>query len=168
VLKNLLKAITSFWGPKNKGTDLNRSKPNVKIGDKIGNVTISHQYQLDKHTDFKVGESYRLGEAVVTLRASKAEVQAIIAATDKRRAEKEAKLRERAIEIMLMSPEQLKQFQLDEWLSKRRQKHSIIQGIMGAFIGRRYMPPAEEQISGSMSGQFKGLMKEVKSKEKVH
>jgi len=109
-----------------------KSQPKVRIGDKVGNVIIKSQYQLDKHTDFKVGESYRVGEMIVTLRSSKEEVQAIIASMDAKRAAKERAMKERGIELMLMSPEEIKALKLEEWLEKRSKKGKKIDRIIGA------------------------------------
>jgi hypothetical protein len=72
----------------------------------------------------KAGDSYRLGEAIVTLatfgKEGKQEVAAKIAAIDKMREEKHQRLTERAEQIMLMSPEQLKEFQIEEWVRQRK------------------------------------------------
>lgn len=145
-----------------------RSQPKVKIGDKVGNVTILAQYQLDKHTDFKVGESYRVGEMIVTLRASKAEVARIIAQVDAAREAKIARLTKRAEDIMLMSPKELEAFQLEEWLAKRKEVHNKIKVKIGELSANRYSPPIEEVPSGSKLERFKKLMKNVITKDKVH
>lgn len=163
----MLKSLKQFFKniftkpPAYKG----RTCPNVKVGDKIGNVTILTQNQLDKHTDFKIGESYRLGEMIITLRSSKSEIAAIIAATDKRRQAKEDKLRERAIDIMMMTPKQLMEFKLNEFLASRIKRQGVLEAVMGRFSGKRYMKPTDT-ISGDPKDRFKDLIK--KTKDKVH
>lgn len=73
---------------------------------------------------YKEGESYRLGECVVTLAKfgpeGKQEVAAKLLAYETQRIEKERKLTERAQEIMLMNPEELKEFQIEEWIRQRK------------------------------------------------
>jgi len=127
---------------------LTKSLPYVKLGDKDGNVVIRTQAQLDKRTHFKPGETYRLGEAIVTVHANKASMLAAIAATEAKRIEKEKRLRERAIDIMLMKPEELLQFQLDEWLAKRKVTESKITDILGKFNNRMFKkikPPINKE-----------------------
>lgn len=165
MFKKILNKIKSWFNP-NPPPIPSRTQPKVRIGDEVGNVTISKQWQLDKHTDFKVGESYRVGEMIVTLRASKAEVAKVLAEYEAKRLAKEAKLRERAIDIMLMTPEQLMELKVNEWLDKRIVKMSVIERIMGKFMGERYIAP-RELISGKPEDRFKALMKEIKEKEKV-
>ena len=73
---------------------------------------------------YKPGESYRLGQCVVTLATfgieGKEEVRKKIEAYNALRILKHQELTERAEKIMLMNPEELKQFQIDEWLEQRR------------------------------------------------
>lgn len=104
-----------------------------------GFLGIPTKSQVDKRTHFKPGDTYQVGEAIVTVHENKESMLAAIAATDKRRADREARLTERAVDIMLMSPEQLKQFKLDEWLAKRRTKESIVRSIMGRFLSDSYL-----------------------------
>lgn len=74
---------------------------------------------------YKQGESYRLGECIVTLAKfgpeGKQEVAAKLLAYETQRQDKERKLTERAEKIMLMSPDDLKDFMVDEWLKKRKE-----------------------------------------------
>lgn len=78
---------------------------------------------------YKEGESYRLGECIVTLAKfgpeGKQEVAAKLLAYETQRLEKERGLTERAEKIMLMSPEELKEFMVDEWLKKRKQFNEV-------------------------------------------
>lgn len=71
------------------------------------------------------GEQYKLGEATVTLAkfgiAGKEEVAKKIAAADARRAARWEKARERAIDLMMMTPEQILELQINEWLDKRKE-----------------------------------------------
>lgn len=73
---------------------------------------------------YKEGESYRLGECIVTLAKfgpeGKQEVAAKLLAYETQRLDKERKLTERAQEIMLMGAEELKQFQVEEWIKQRK------------------------------------------------
>lgn len=72
----------------------------------------------------KAGDSYRLGECIVTLAqfgiAGKKEVAAKIEAVNKLRELRERQLTERGQKIMLLSPEELKKFEIDEWLKQRK------------------------------------------------
>ena len=74
---------------------------------------------------YKQGESYRLGECIVTLAKfgpeGKQEVATKLLAYETQRQDKERKLTERAEKIMLMSPDDLKDFMVDEWLKKRKE-----------------------------------------------
>lgn len=73
---------------------------------------------------FKEGESYRLGECIVTLAKfgpeGKQEVASKIAYWELVRKQKEEELTKRGQEIMLMSPEELKQLQVEEWIKQRK------------------------------------------------
>lgn len=139
MLKRLIKALKSWFNPKQDApTPLGRSQPNVRLGDKVGNVTIASQAQLDKHTDFKVGESYRVGEMIVTVRSSKEEVAAIIAASDARRAAKDEVRRERAIELMLMTPDELKKLNIEKWLKERKIVEAKQVNLLKRTFGRLY------------------------------
>lgn len=149
-------------------------KSSVKYGDKVGNVTIEHPYQLIKHTEYKTGESYRVGEMIVTLHANKASMQKAIAKVDAARKAREERLTRRAEDIMLMTPDELQQFKIKEWLANRTQKHSIIQRIMGkGSDNKRYIAPNKDAFtppSGKVSERFEELIKDVvkeEDKEKV-
>jgi hypothetical protein len=165
----MLKKLVSWAKSLFTKTPKESSKSTVKYGDVVGNVKIERPYQLDKHTNFKVGESYRIGEFVVTLRSSKAEVSKVLAQVEANRAAKEAKRRERAIQIMLMTPEELLQFQIYEWLDKRMKQESIHTSIIGKLTGKRYSPPVEiEPPAGSKALRFKQLLKDLeKEDEKI-
>lgn len=82
------------------------------------------QARLLMHSLLKEGDSYKMGEATVTLAKfgveGKKEVQAKIEAAAKRRAEKWEKARERGMDLMMMTPEQIHELKLDEWISKRK------------------------------------------------
>lgn len=172
---------------KNKGPK-ERSKPNVKAGDVIGGVTIGYlglkpkgemtqkdvdrlrEAQLNKHTDFKVGESYRLGEMIVTLHPNKASMLAAIAAVDARREAKIKRLTRRAEDIMLMSPKELEAFQLNEWLEKRKRVSYKIAQRMAALSYDRYIAPVEKVPSGKKKERFQEIMdkSDIKKKETVN
>lgn len=72
----------------------------------------------------KAGDTYRLGECIVTLATfgieGKKEVAAKLATWDEIRRQKEQALTEKGIQIMLMSPEELHAFQIDEWMKQRK------------------------------------------------
>lgn len=76
----------------------------------------------------KAGDSYRLGECIVTLATfgpqGKLEVAEKIKAIEALRALRERELTEKAEKIMLMSPEELEQFQVNEWLNKIKSNNS--------------------------------------------
>jgi len=73
---------------------------------------------------YKEGESYRLGECIVTLAKfgleGKKEVEAKLLAYEAQRVEKERQLTEKAQKIMLMSPEELKEFMVEDWIKQRK------------------------------------------------
>lgn len=75
----------------------------------------------------KEGESYRLGECIVTLAKfgieGKQQVAEKIKAIEAIRALRDAELTEKAEKIMLMSPEELEQFKVNEWLSQVQSKN---------------------------------------------
>jgi len=75
----------------------------------------------------KEGESYRLGECIVTLAKfgieGKQQVAEKIKVIDALRALKETELTEKAEKIMLMSEEELEQFKVNEWLSRIRENN---------------------------------------------
>lgn len=82
-----------------------------------------HKVKVTKMA-LKAGDSYRLGECIVTLAKfgieGKQEVAAKITAFNKRRELRHKELTEQAEKIMLMSPEELKRYQVEEWLKQRR------------------------------------------------
>jgi len=90
-------------------------KPKTKQQHKVKSTKIA----------YKEGESYRLGECIVTLAKfgpeGKQEVAAKLLAYEAQRQNKEKELTERAEKIMLMSPEELKVFMVEEWIKKRKE-----------------------------------------------
>ena len=72
----------------------------------------------------KEGQSYRLGECIVTLAKfgmeGKQEVAKKIAYWDQVRKEREEKYKQKAIDIMLLNPEQLKEYQVESWIQQRK------------------------------------------------
>lgn len=87
---------------------------------------LSKQHKKVKITQvaLKEGDTYKLGECIVTLAKfgveGKKEVAAKIAHWDLIRREKEEKYRQKGVEIMLMKPHELEQYQIDEWLKTRK------------------------------------------------
>lgn len=83
------------------------------------------------HSMLKEGDQYRLGEATVTLAKfgieGKQEVAAKIAAADARRKARMDAQTEKAIDIMLMTPEQLLDFRIGEWTEKRKKYSEAFQ-----------------------------------------
>lgn len=112
-----------------------------------GFLGIPLEGQILKRTHFKPGDTYKIGEAIVTVHENKESMLAAIAATDKRRSDREARLTEKAIDIMLMTPEQLKQFKLDEWLAGRKTKESTIRSIVGKFLSDSYLRKLEAKYA---------------------
>ena len=151
----MLKKLKAFWhrltGHKTPAQPTG-SQPSVRYGDKVGNVTISTPAQLIKHTAFKPGESYRLGEMIVTVHATKESMLKAIAKVEARRLAKEHRLRERAIDIMMMSPEQLMQFKVHEWLEARKRPQAWYKKLFN--LNARYTAPIEPQISGNKQERF--------------
>lgn len=163
--------------------DTNRTESNVKIGDVVGNVTIHTQSQLDKHTDFKPGESYRLGGCIVTVHADKASMLAAIAAVDKKREDKWAAKRERTIDIMMMTPQQLRELKFNEWLKERKVIDSKINGIIGFGLNKLHFwrnsylhriaikqetpPPSGKQLDRSKAAEIETIALTVVDKDKV-
>lgn len=146
----------------------NRTKPLKHLGEMNGLVKIATQSQLDKQTPFKPGESYRVGEGIATVHATKASMLAAIAKVDAKRLAKQKRLTERAIQLMLMTPEQLMELKINEWLEGRKKIDAKIGAIMGGDGSQRYIKPNEPQPSGNKEEQFEQLMKEVTDKGKVH
>lgn len=160
-LVNRLKGLFSKPNVYKEGDEKSKSK--VKIGEKIGNITILHQYQLDKHTDFKPGESYKVGEAIVTVHANKASMLAALAKYEANRLLKEKQLKERGIELMLMSPEELGALQLDEWLEKKEKLGHKVQRTINLPL----KPPPLGTKEAAIKEQFEEVMKDVKIADKV-
>lgn len=174
VFSNLVRKLKSLFTRAPKAP-ASRTKSSVQYGDKVGNVTITQAYQLDKHVDFKVGESYKVGEAIVTLHANKASMLAAIAKVNANRKAHEAYLTKRGEDIMLMTPQELAQFKVNEWLAANNSRHSFIKGIVGtiASIGRYIRPhkdaftPPSGKKDERIAEQFKEVMKDVKVVDKV-
>lgn len=133
MLKTFLKQLKRLFTKKPKSpADDGRSSPYTQLGSWDGGVEIKTQSQLDKRTHFKPGETYMLGEAIVTVHATKADARRAVLMTYIKRRTKRAKLRERAIELMLMTPEQINKLNVDEWLKKRNSYHKkVFTGISG-------------------------------------
>src|ERR1700678_386614 len=161
MLKKLLNKLKGFFSKPQP------TPPRPKAGDKVGNITLGYegiekdkrftidqvaalrQSQLDKHTDFKVGESYRLGGAVVTLHPNKASMLKAIAAVNAHREEKHKKLTERGVDLMLMTPEGFQKLKLDEWLEARQRLGFKTERIMGSsderYIAPKVLPPKSNE-----------------------
>lgn len=86
----------------------------------------SKQHKKVKITQvaLKEGESYRLGECIVTLAKfgveGKEQVRKKIEAINLLRETREKELIERGQTIMLMNPDELKKFQIEEWIKQRK------------------------------------------------
>lgn len=82
------------------------------------------------HSLLKEGDEYKCGESTVTLAKfgveGKQEVAKKIAAADKRREDKQKFLTERGEKIMLMSPDELQEFKINEWLENRNKIKNLI------------------------------------------
>lgn len=116
LINNLFQALVFYLGvklTKLKGLFFERTGQHHKV--KVTKLAL------------KAGESYRLGECIVTLATfgpeGKLEVAEKIKAIEAIRALREAELTQRAEKIMLMAPEELEQFKVNEWLDKVRTKN---------------------------------------------
>lgn len=96
----------------------------------------------------KESDHYKLGESTVTLAKfgieGKQEVAKKIAAADARRAERAKRHTARAEEIMLIPPDQLLNFQIEEWLEKRKkfaEKLSAFPELTEEQLEREARPP---------------------------
>lgn len=82
-----------------------------------------HKVKITKIA-LKAGDSYRLGECIVTLAKfgieGKQEVAAKIEAYNKLKELRHKELTEEAEKIMLMSPKELEAHQIEEWLKQRK------------------------------------------------
>ena len=117
ILKNLISAVIFYCGvkfSKLKGLWFERTGQHHKV--KVTKLAL------------KAGDSYRLGECIVTLATfgpeGKLEVAEKIKAVEAMRALRERELTEKAEKIMLMSPEELEQFKVNEWLAKVKATNS--------------------------------------------
>lgn len=138
MLKKLLKRLKGLFSkPTIAPAEYGRTQSTASIGDKVGNVTIRTQDQLNKHTPFKVGEQYMLGEAVVTLHEDKESMLKAIAIVDARREARHKELTERGIDLMMLTPEELQKLRLDEWLKKREQKHRSLKNRLLSRMWRK-------------------------------
>lgn len=94
---------------------------------------------------FKEGESYRLGECIVTLAKfgieGKQQVAEKIKAIEALRALRDAELTEKAEKIMLMSEEELEQFKVNEWLSSVKAKN-----VMKVYDSLKENVPVQKKV----------------------
>lgn len=118
LLNNLIAAVIFYcgiWFSKLKNKFLERTGQHHKV--KITKMAL------------KAGDSYRLGECIVTLATfgieGKQEVAEKLKAIEAMRALREAELTEKAEKIMLMSPEELEQFKVSEWLNTVKAKNEV-------------------------------------------
>ena len=163
MLRKLLNRLKQWLNEPQYQIGDEKSKSRVSIGDKVGNVTILHSSQLDKHTDFKPGESYRVGEAIATVHVNKASMLKALAGYERTRLAKEKALTERGIDLMLMSPEELQELKLKEWLDKKEKAGHKVQRIVNLPVKA---PPAGTK-EAAIKEQFEDVMKDVKIKDKV-
>jgi hypothetical protein len=89
-------------------------KPNAKQIQKIKITKLA----------LKEGDHYKLGECTVTLAKfgieGKQEVARKIEAANKRRSERQEMLTQKGTDLMLLSPDELLKFKIDEWLKARK------------------------------------------------
>ena len=87
-------------------------------------LTKQHKKVKTTKLVLKEGESYRLGECVVTLAKfgieGKQEVAKKLQAWEKVRQEREEAYKQKAIDIMLLNPEELQRYQVEEWVKQRK------------------------------------------------
>lgn len=83
------------------------------------------------HSLLKEGDQYKCGEATITLAKfgveGKQEVEKKIIAADERREARQKLLTERSEKIMLMSPDELQEFKVSEWLENREKIKNLIE-----------------------------------------
>jgi len=113
LINNLVSALIFYLGVK-----LTRFK------EKLFERTGQHHKVKSTKLALKEGESYRLGECIVTLAKfgieGKQQVAEKIKAIEAIRALRERELTEKAEKIMLMSEEELEQFRINEWLERMK------------------------------------------------
>lgn len=116
LINNLFSALIFYLGVK-----LTRFK------EKLFERTGQHHKVKSTKLALKEGESYRLGECIVTLAKfgieGKQQVAEKIKAIEAIRALRERELTEKAEKIMLMSEEELEQFKVNEWLTNVKAKN---------------------------------------------
>jgi hypothetical protein len=144
VLKLLKKLLGRFRRPQSPApAEDGRSRPTKKLGDKVGNVTIMTQAQLDKWTDFKPGESYRVGEGIVTVHACKEDMWLAIMRVEDTKFIKDIIRHERAVDLMMMSPEELEKLKIDEWIAKREKAHINLKTRLKSRFWKKKLVPYE-------------------------
>jgi hypothetical protein len=81
--------------------------------------------RYEMHSLLKEGDTYKLGEATVTLMKAgpegKQEMKKRIAEADARRAKRREELTKKGEEMMLLPPEELLKYQVDEWIQKNKE-----------------------------------------------
>lgn len=98
---------------------------NPKARKKIkSSTTVEHKLDYSK-MHLKEGDQYRLGTSTVTLAKfgieGKKEVAAKLEALRMKRELKEAKLKEKAVDIMLLPKEELYVYRINDWLTQREE-----------------------------------------------
>jgi len=90
--------------------------------------------QILKRTHFAPGDQYKVGEGRATVHADEASMLKALALTEYTRMRKEEKLTNRAIELMLMTPEELQQIKVNEYLEKRIQQRSYLSKLIAKLF----------------------------------
>lgn len=177
MLKKLLKRFKGLFqkapiAPTNPELDFGK-RADVNYGDKVGDITISRYHQLVKHTYYAPGEQYRVGEGIATVHTDKDSMYMALMRVEDRAFLKELTLTKRAVDIMMMTSEELAATKVNEFLAKQKASATLFRKVIGKFWNRgrtshfvqlsaKYAnpPPAPKQEGNS------GLSLKVKEKVK--
>lgn len=126
-----------------------------------GAFGIPLERQIIKRTHYKPGDQYQVGEGIVTVHANKESMLTAIALVNKRREERHTALWKRAEDIMLMSPKQLQELGINEWLQKRSKAEGKIRKLLGRFY--KHKESLSEEHIHKLSAKYGPIPPELKN-----